>query len=91
MSFLLFRGNVELNPGPEGNPIRFCHLNARSILAGIDLEQHIDSQYSLLDDIYETLVYDNEFDVIAVSETWLKDNVTEESLSLNGYQMPFFK
>ncbi len=80
-------GDVKPNPGP----LKFCHLNARSLLAGVDLEQHIDDQYSLLDDIYETLVFEGDFDVIAISESWLKDNVRDDVLSLAGYQIPFFK
>ncbi len=80
-------GDVHPNPGP----LKFCHLNARSILAGVDLDVHMDDQYSLLDDIYECLVYINEFDVIAISETWLKDNVRDDALDLAGYQLPICK
>ncbi len=84
---LMLCGDVPPNPGP----MKFCHLNARSILSGVDLDTHIDDQYSLLDDIYECLVYINEFDVIAISETWLKDNVREDALDLAGYQLPLCK
>ncbi len=87
MVLLMQCGDIPPNPGP----LTFCHLNARSILAGVDLEQHIDDQYSLLDDIYETLVYSHNFDVIAISETWLKDNVREDALDLAGYQQPICK
>ncbi len=82
---LLQCGDIESNPGP----IRFCHLNARSLLSDIDINQHIQHQYSLLDEIYETLVYRSDFDVVAISETWLKDNVPDTELDLNGYQLPF--
>ncbi len=87
MMLLLMCGDVPPNPGP----VKFCHLNARSLLAGVDLEQHMDDQYSLLDDIYEALVYINDFDIIAISETWLKDNVREDALDLAGYQKPIYK
>ncbi len=87
MLLLLMCGDVPPNPGP----VKFCHLNARSLLAGVDLEQHMDDQYSLLDDIYEALVYTNDFDIIAISETWLKDNVREDALDLAGYQRPIYK
>ncbi len=86
LALLLLRcGDVESNPGP----LRFCHLNARSLLSDVDLNQHIQHQYSLLDEIYETLVYRSDFDIIAISETWLKDNVPDTELDLNGYQLPF--
>ncbi len=81
MILFLKCGDVHPNPGP----LKFCHLNARSILAGVDLNQHIDDQYCLLDDIYEALVYINDFDVIAISESWLKDNVRQDALDLAGY------
>ncbi len=50
---LMLCGDVPPNPGP----MKFCHLNARSLLAGVDLDLHMDDQYSLLDEIYECLVY----------------------------------
>ncbi len=79
ISTLLILAGIKPNPGP----ISFCHLNARSLLSGVDLETHIASQYSLLDEIYETLVYDFDFDIIAVSETWLKDNIARAPLGQN--------
>ena len=85
---LIISGDVELNPGP---PLKFCHLNARSLLAGVDLDQHIQHQYSLLDEIYETLVYENNFDIITISESWLKDNIPINELDLNGYQEAFMR
>ncbi len=87
ISILLILAGIKPNPGP----ISFCHLNARSLLSGVDLETHIASQYSLLDEIYETLVYDFDFDIIAVSETWLKDNIGDHDISLAGYQVPFYR
>ncbi len=83
----MIRAGIQPNPGP----ISFCHLNARSLLSGVDLETHIASQYSLLGEIYETLVYDFDFDIIAVSETWLKDNVGDDDISLACYQIPFYR
>ena len=85
ISMLLLKcGDIESNPGPTS----FCHLNARSILSGVDLSKHIESQYSLLDEIYETLVYVNDFDIIAIGETWLSDNISTADLTLTGYQVP---
>ncbi len=87
ITILLILAGIHPNPGP----ISFCHLNARSLLSGVDLETHIASQYSLLDEIYETLVYDFDFDIIAVSETWLKDTIGDDDISLAGYQIPFYR
>ncbi len=86
LTLLLLRcGDIESNPGP----LTFCHLNARSLLSDVDINQHIQHQYSLLDEIYETLVYRNDFDVITISETWLTDNISLSELDLDGYQEPF--
>ncbi len=78
---LLISGNVKPNPGP----VRFCHLNARSLLSGVDTNLHIASQHSLLDEIYETLVYRCDFEIIAICETWLKDNVPDTDFYLSCY------
>ena len=88
LSLLLLQcGDIETNPGPT----TFCHLNARSLLSGVDLNKHLESQYSLLDEIHETLVYINDFDIIAIGETWLSDNVADSDLSLAGYHVAFYK
>ncbi len=80
LTILLLRcRDIESNPGPT----TFCHLNARSLLSGVDLNKHIDSQYSLLDEIYECLVYVNDFDMIAIGETWLTENVSDSDLSIS--------
>ncbi len=36
-------------------------------------------------------MYDFDFDIIAVSETWLKDNIGDDDISLAGYQIPFYR
>ena len=84
---LLMSGNVKPNPGP----VRFCHLNGRSLLSGVDINLHIASQHSLLEEIYETLVYRSDFEIIAICETWLKDSVPDTDLDLAGYQVPFYR
>ncbi len=70
-------GDIESNPGPLG----FCHLNTRSLISDVHLtlKKH---QYSLLVEIFKTLVYRNEFDIIAISETWLTDNIPDTELDL---------
>ena len=59
--------DVELNPGPS---FKFGHLNARS-LNGDDK----------FDEISE-LVKENGFDVFAVTETWLNDQVSSDCLEI---------
>ncbi len=50
---LLRGGDIEVNPGPPSNiqNTKICHINARSLLSDTDIDLHLDSQCSLLDDI----------------------------------------
>ena len=60
---------------PNTANLRICLLNVNSLLAGINLQQLIDSQCSKL---YSTVIIENQFDVTAVSETWLDPSITDE-------------
>ena len=99
MEFVLFlsnallnqHGDVESNPGPssfgEANSFfsdmtdsinscglfKFIHLNVRSLLPNIE-------------QIYLEF---NNFDIIALTETFLSDDISDESLQLNDYYSPF--
>ncbi len=91
---IMYRCGVNLKtPGPTLGPqcTKFCHINARSLLSGVDKDLHLDSQYSLLDEIYETLIFDHSFDIIGISETWLDDSTIVETLDLVGYHTPYVK
>jgi len=50
---------------------------------------NIASQYSKLDEIYSELVIDKEYDIIALTETWLHNKVDNSDITLDGYQPPF--
>ncbi len=89
---LLQCGDIEVNPGPPPPQLtKLCHINARSLLAGANPELHLDSQDTLLDDIYETLVFDHSFDIIGIGETWLKPTTVIETLNMTGYHTPLVK
>ena len=72
-------GDVESNPGPINFEIKqcckrrlkVCHLNIRSLLPKID---------SL-----RLFINKNPFDVIAVTETWLKPAITDAELRIPNY------
>ena len=92
ISFLLIMHGIELNPGPDPlHPLKFCHLNARSLLAGVDKNQLLEYQTSKFDDIELILCKDHSFDIIAISETWLSDQISSDYIALSGYQLPFRK
>ena len=88
---LLKCGDIESNPGPPKQVTKICHINARSLLSEVDKNLHLESQYSLLDDIYETLIFDHGYDVIGIGETWLSDEIENERLDLVGYHNPLIK
>ena len=73
-------GDVETNPGPRFDikecrtrGLKVCHLNARSLLPKIDT--------------LRLLINKNPFNVIAVSETWLKPTVSNAEININNYSI----
>ena len=74
-------GDVETNPGPfnfevkecRTRGLKVCHLNMRSLLPKID---------SLC-----LFVSKNPFDVIALSETWLKPSTTDAEIDIPNYSI----
>ena len=73
-------GDVETNPGPRFDikecrtrGLKVCHLNARSLLPKIDT--------------LRLLINKNPFDVIAISETWLKPTVTNAEINITNYSI----
>ena len=85
---LLKCGDIHPNPGPP-KPLSFCHLNAQSLLSGVDITRHIPAQHSKLDEIFSVLALDRDFDIIAISETWLTPCIDSDEIKLEGYQLPF--
>ena len=71
---MLCCGDIESNPGPVGNPGGLCvvHLNACSIRNKIN---EIETESS-------------NFDIITVSETWLSDSISNNSILLTNFHPP---
>jgi len=85
---LIRGGDVELNPGPNSGEterssvvkqISFCHLNIHSLLARGDCGSRLDHLYNF--------VCDNNYDVIALSETLLSDAINDDEICLEGYEV----
>lgn len=53
--------------------LRFCHLNAQSLLCHID--------------VFRLQILKSDYDVIAISESWLKPWILDAQVSLSGYQL----
>ena len=66
--------------------LTLCHLNIQSLLANVNVNQHVSSQYSKLDEIYTILVNDHSFDIIALSETWLNAAHLDSDVKIDNYE-----
>ena len=78
-SYLFICVDVSLNPGPNfaDNFFKFCHWNCNSIQA------HKFSRVSLI----QTYNAIHNFNLIAITETALKDDVSNEQLEIPGYNL----
>lgn len=72
---LVLAGDIHPNPGPP-NDVKFCHVNARSIL-----------KPGRLDEIYLDLCCLHNFDVICVSESHLSSEVPDIDINLPSYNV----
>ena len=93
LCILLIISGVEQNPGPSlsessrsfssvsdlssdcsvfKNNVSFLHLNVQSIVPKLDI---ITAEYS-------------SYDILSFTESWLKQNINDETLKLPGYKFP---
>ena len=76
---ILLSGNVEINPGPSNDlSLNIGHINARSLRSEDKFEEIV------------SLVLDLKLDIFAVSETWLNDPVSADSLQIPSFS-PMFR
>ena len=81
---LIISGDIEINPGPrtQGN-ITICNVNLRSINA-IPRETYKISRFSA----FKNALAGN-YDVITVTESWLKPEHPDHNYDLPGYSGPY--
>ncbi len=83
---ILLAGDVATNPGPSSCKNNICCLsfNARSLCSFNNL-----SDGMLVSNLmsFQNLVYGENLDVIAVTETWLKDNISDNEILPYGYNI----
>jgi hypothetical protein len=84
MLLLLRSGDVERNPGPnyQLKSLSIAHINVQSLFPQ-------DGQgYSRrkINEIETTLIDDMNIDIICLSETWLKPNILDDDIDINGYK-----
>ena len=80
---LLLCGDIHPNPGPpyyNNNSLSICHCNIRSL-----------NSHEKINHIELDLSEHFNFDVITISETWLKSTSNSNILNLRNYHTPFRK
>jgi len=80
---LLVSGSVHPNPGPGQRVLHLAHMNVRSFCI-------TDRHSSKWDEIC-AFISSHDFDVFAVSETWLNDKVLNDQLAILGFNSPLRK
>ena len=78
---LLMSGDVHPNPGPFISSVKFCHWNLNSILARNSIK------LSLIE-VYDSI---HKFDLIALSETYLNNSISNEDIPLQGFSHNVFR
>ena len=75
---LILSNDIEMNPGPISSRLfNVGQLNVRSLLAG-----------NKLDEIY-FLLKEHNFSIFGMTETWFNDSISNENLSIEGYNTIF--
>ena len=85
---ILLSGDIATNPGPNTAPstvLNVLYLNARSIKVFIPLDDDPSRKICKMS-ILQELVYDNDYDAVAICETWLNDSVMSAGI-LTGYNI----
>ena len=80
-SLHLLSGDIHPNPGPDNklnNLLSICHVNIRSL-----------NNAEKIDHIQAALT--EKYDIITISETWLKNGIDTNYLTLPGYHTPVIK
>jgi hypothetical protein len=71
----------------DNTHLKICHLNVNSLLAGVRTDRHVPSQCSKLDEIYDSFVIQHEYDVLALTETWLDGSIQDDMIELENYTL----
>ncbi|CAC5398420.1 unnamed protein product [Mytilus coruscus] len=82
-SYNVTSGTIHPNPGPSGD-LSVCHLNARSLYS---FDSVLKSNRTKLDEIEFVLCNGFQYDVICISETWLKSDISFEDIKIDNYNI----
>ena len=79
----LWPRNIPAEPSTSSPPkkqLSFCHLNIRSLVQQSDCGTRFDH-------LYNYVCRDNIYDVIALTETHLSDDIDDDEINLDGYTL----
>lgn len=74
---LILSGDIHPHPGPI-HPLSICHVNVRSLCPS--------NRAKRIDILHSELIIRDKHDIICVSETWLDDTISNESVDIPNYQ-----
>ena len=84
--FFLMCSDIELNPGPNRSlALNVGHLNARSI----NISRSDSSIVNKFEEI-TSVIFRKNFHIFAITETWMKESISNELYNLPGYY-PLFR
>ncbi|CAC5359724.1 unnamed protein product [Mytilus coruscus] len=82
-SYNVTSGTIHPNPGPSGD-LSVFHFNARSLYS---FDSLLKSNRTKLDEIEFVLCNEFQYDVICISETWLKPDISFEDIKIDNYNI----
>jgi hypothetical protein len=86
--YLAMAGDIELNPGPETfKDIKCILLNARSLKSFQQTTTNTGNDKVCKLVAFKNLVYGGDYDIIAVTETWLNSSIKDDEILRYGYKI----
>ena len=92
---LLLSGDIEINPGPDSVEGSFSSCDTLSATSFETLSNHlsifhlnIQSSVPKIDIIRSEA---DAFDVLVLSESWFKPNITDDTIQIENFKPPFRK
>ncbi|MCG8113641.1 MAG: endonuclease/exonuclease/phosphatase family protein, partial [Candidatus Thiodiazotropha taylori] len=94
ISLLLLSGDIEINPGPDTSDLSSSYESSSCTDASLLQHQfslvHYNVQ-SLRNKIDQIQIELSQFDVVALTETWLSPAISNDTIKMLNYQDPFRK
>ena len=92
---MLLSGDIEINPGPDSVEGSFSSCNTLSATSFEILSNHLSIFHLNIQSIVPKIdIIRSEadaYDVLVFSESWLKPNITDDTIQIENFKTPFKK